>query len=175
VYRNAVQIEQKAKRQVMKITFKKKVVKTFLTLSAFVSFVLIFRWDKTSRESSQTLQARHGGEQEPLVESFRGDIVRLDNQVLRSQRSAKSFSPEISLFQRDNMLGEKRIVEKEENIFHTSSEKSESKPTDIDDVFISVKTTLSFHKTRLKLLLDTWISTCKKQVAYWSLSASVYY
>jgi hypothetical protein len=36
---------------------------------------------------------------------------------------------------------------------------------DVNDVFISVKTTSSFHDTRLKLLLDTWISTCKNQVS----------
>jgi hypothetical protein len=49
--------------------------------------------------------------------------------------------------------------------FYASLEKNDSQATDINDVFISVKTSMAFHKTRLKLLLDTWISTCKNQVS----------
>lgn len=36
--------------------------------------------------------------------------------------------------------------------------------TNLSDVFISVKTTVKNHKTRLKLLLDTWIKTAENQV-----------
>jgi hypothetical protein len=36
--------------------------------------------------------------------------------------------------------------------------------TSLEDIFISVKTTAKYHKSRLHLLLDTWISTAKKQV-----------
>ena len=36
--------------------------------------------------------------------------------------------------------------------------------TEIEDVFISIKTTGVFHETRLKILLDTWIPNSKDQV-----------
>lgn len=34
----------------------------------------------------------------------------------------------------------------------------------LEDLFIAVKTTHKFHQTRIKLLLDTWISRVKEQV-----------
>lgn len=35
--------------------------------------------------------------------------------------------------------------------------------TTLDDIFISVKTTIKNHKLRMKLLLDTWINNARKQ------------
>ncbi|XP_061182381.1 uncharacterized protein LOC133190710 [Saccostrea echinata] len=140
----------------MRITFK-KVVKTLISLSGFLLLVVLFYWDKSSSlESLQSLQDGHGGEQEPLVESFGSDIVRPESKVFRSQRSAKSFSPEIDL----HVHKEKK---KKTKLSPKSLENSDIKATDINDVFISVKTTSSFHETRMKLLLETWISTCRKQ------------
>ena len=39
-------------------------------------------------------------------------------------------------------------------------------PTELSDVFISVKTTKSFHKERLDLLLETWWILAKDQVQF---------
>ena len=39
-----------------------------------------------------------------------------------------------------------------------------TKNTEIKNVFISVKTTGEFHKTRVQILLDTWIQNAKNQV-----------
>jgi hypothetical protein len=38
-------------------------------------------------------------------------------------------------------------------------------PTQIEDMFISVKTTKKYHKGRLDLLLDTWVSLARDQVS----------
>lgn len=38
-------------------------------------------------------------------------------------------------------------------------------PLGLTDIFIAVKTTGRFHKTRLALLLETWISTTKHHVS----------
>ncbi len=38
-------------------------------------------------------------------------------------------------------------------------------PLGLADIFIAVKTTGRFHKTRLALLLETWISTTKHHVS----------
>lgn len=47
--------------------------------------------------------------------------------------------------------------------FRTESSER-TKNTEIKDVFISVKTTGEFHKTRVQILLDTWIQNAKNQV-----------
>lgn len=39
------------------------------------------------------------------------------------------------------------------------------------DVFIAVKTTRIFHRSRLELLLDTWVSRIREQVTSWLLRA----
>lgn len=36
-------------------------------------------------------------------------------------------------------------------------------PLDIEDIFIAVKTTRKYHKTRLELLIQTWVSQAKQQ------------
>ena len=42
--------------------------------------------------------------------------------------------------------------------------RTETNSTEIKDVFISVKTTGEFHKTRVQILLDTWVQNAKNQV-----------
>lgn len=37
----------------------------------------------------------------------------------------------------------------------------------LKDVFIAVKTTRTFHRSRLELLLDTWVSRTREQVTSW--------
>jgi len=38
-------------------------------------------------------------------------------------------------------------------------------PTQLDDVFISVKTTASYHKARLAVILKTWFQLAANQVS----------
>ena len=49
----------------------------------------------------------------------------------------------------------------------TNSSKISKEPTktSIDDLFIAVKSTGKFHKTRLPLLLDTWIPLARQSVS----------
>ena len=42
--------------------------------------------------------------------------------------------------------------------------KLSGRSTSLEDIFISIKTTAKYHKTRLNILLDTWISRAKNQV-----------
>lgn len=37
----------------------------------------------------------------------------------------------------------------------------------LGDIFIAVKTTWAFHRSRLDLLLDTWVSRTRQQVTGW--------
>lgn len=36
---------------------------------------------------------------------------------------------------------------------------------DLDDIFISVKTTKKYHNTRLKLIVETWFQLARDQVS----------
>lgn len=36
---------------------------------------------------------------------------------------------------------------------------------DLDDIFISVKTTKNYHNTRLRLIVDTWFQLARDQVS----------
>jgi hypothetical protein len=117
---------------------RRKCVKIFLTLSAFISFMLIFCSKKASVKT---------------IYSFRSNNF-IEKMVIETE-SITSVS--------SNIYEKMIAVENKDAV--DINEKSNSKATDIKDVFISVKTTLSFHKTRMKLLLDTWISTRKNQVS----------
>ncbi|XP_060593642.1 beta-1,3-N-acetylglucosaminyltransferase lunatic fringe-like [Ruditapes philippinarum] len=66
-----------------------------------------------------------------------------DDVIVRLQRSAKGLTP----------------VQGYVNKFQVAK----LAVTSLEDIFISVKTTAKYHKSRLHLLLDTWISTAKKQ------------
>jgi hypothetical protein len=94
-------------------------IKIVFILSAFISFMLIFCWDKTSGDTSQSLQTN----------------------VFEDKEMEKEYK-----------VNDKIMDEDYKHILN------------IKDLFISVKTALKFHNTRIKLLLDTWISTCKNQV-----------
>lgn len=153
-----VQIVQKTCPEVMRITFK-KVIKTSILLIAVCVFSVLFCWDKTTpAESLQTLQDGHGADG-PLVESLRGDLEGSEDEIRRNQRSAKSFSPDA--------IGNPQIQDDRINFKDfpkKSKKKSDNEATELDDIFISIKTTSSFHESRMQLLLDTWISKCRKQV-----------
>lgn len=158
-----VQIVQKTCPEVMRITFK-KVIKTSILLIAVCVFSVLFCWDKTSpADSLQTLQDGHGAHG-PLVESLRGDLEGSEDEIRRNQRSAKSFSPDADLI---IPIGDPQIQDDRINFKDfpkKSKKKSDDEATELDDIFISIKTTSSFHESRMQLLLDTWISKCRKQV-----------
>lgn len=63
----------------------------------------------------------------------------------------------------------KGIVNFSDQGLATSHPKISSSSTLLDDIFLSVKTTAKNHKSRLHLLLDTWISSARKQVSmHWT-------
>ncbi|CAI9728731.1 beta-1,3-N-acetylglucosaminyltransferase radical fringe-like [Octopus vulgaris] len=43
-----------------------------------------------------------------------------------------------------------------------------TRPTTLNDIFISVKTTEKFHESRLKILLDTWFQYAKEQTYFFT-------
>lgn len=55
--------------------------------------------------------------------------------------------------------------ERQRGLLNTLVATATTKPaTSLDDIFISVKTTKNFHKTRLDLILKTWFSLARQQV-----------
>lgn len=60
-------------------------------------------------------------------------------------------------------LQEQRVLGRD--MAHARSPGSHSRePLELKDIFIAVKTTRKYHKTRLQLLFQTWVSEAKEQV-----------
>ncbi len=64
----------------------------------------------------------------------------------------------------DQMLTSNRTVHHNGNSFDVSTS-TEIKPTMLNDIYISVKTTQKFHKARLDLILRTWYKLAQSQVS----------
>jgi hypothetical protein len=91
------------------------------------------------------------------------------NELHRRQRSAQSVPDDQSnrpeSGRREQVPVDDGLAKAEEGQFVKKiSVKFAPKRTELDDIFISIKTTNKNHKSRLKLLLDTWVSLAKDQV-----------
>ena len=60
--------------------------------------------------------------------------------------------------------GEDEWVRRQEEVYNQVATATAGPSTSLDDIFISVKTTKSFHKTRLDLILKTWFPLARQQV-----------
>ena len=58
----------------------------------------------------------------------------------------------------------RRKVRPSESVLRFQQQHSNSRATELNDIFISVKTTRKFHTDRLDLLSETWIALAKEQV-----------
>lgn len=78
-----------------------------------------------------------------------------DGQITESR---KGFSAYFSKLSRD-----RREVEKPTQPTNSATNEPPAEDISADDIFIAVKTTKKFHRSRLDLLLDTWISRNMQQ------------
>lgn len=77
----------------------------------------------------------------------------------QSTESRKGFSAYFSKLSRG-----RREVEKPTQPTNSATNEPPAEDISADDIFIAVKTTKKFHRSRLDLLLDTWISRNMQQV-----------
>ena len=116
--------------------------------------------DETSRESEvgmRSLQSLRdlGAESSALTDS--------DSPVIQGQQDSdarKGFSAYFSKLTRG-----RREVEKPTLPANAATNAPPAEDISADDIFIAVKTTKKFHRSRLDLLLDTWISRNLQQVS----------
>ncbi|KAA0725466.1 Beta-1,3-N-acetylglucosaminyltransferase radical fringe [Triplophysa tibetana] len=67
---------------------------------------------------------------------------------------------------RDRSKDLQKVLERD--AAHANSPRSRSKDSlDLKDIFIAVKTTRKYHKSRLQLLAQTWVSKAKEQESGW--------
>ena len=124
-------------------------VLVFVYSSSFVIFKYTINLsNKNADKSLKTFQ--HGVE--PALSSAQSD----EKLIFRQQRSAKSLPDNPVKYESKQDQRQRRDADREDDL----------RRTEIDDVFISVKTTEENHETRMKLLLETWISLVKYQVVY---------
>lgn len=85
-------------------------------------------------------------------------------------QNGKGFSGYFSKLSRG-----RRDVEKPTLPSNAATDATPAEDISADDVFIAVKTTKKFHRSRLDLLLDTWISRNLQQVSGRSHASSEHY
>ena len=103
-----------------------------------------------------------------LLESNQEDKYKTSFQ----ERGPRSISTKYSLSNsEDGQSSLQQSIQQSNQVILTTNKKkkklnkSKSKvPTRLKDIFISVKTTKSFHKTRLDLIIKTWFNLAKDQV-----------
>lgn len=66
------------------------------------------------------------------------------------------------------------VLENQKQQRQKSREMKPQQSLKLTDIFIAVKTTSRFHKTRLALLLETWISRTKDHVSAPGLESIIY-
>ncbi len=100
-----------------------------------------------------------------------GQPVPVDMGAAQGPISIRKLREKRSLYNND--VEQSRLYKKE-----SASEKlrkareylaSNSRPTELHDIFISVKTTKKFHQDRLKLLLETWVLLARDVVSIYDV------
>lgn len=118
-------------------------VAVFGCILMFSIIFYLHNFEKSLTEEGRTfVREQHGGPVDPL----------LDTELSRKQRNAMSVET----------IKDDQEKEKIQSIRTTV--KPRDKRTELEDIFIAIKTTKKYHANRLKLLLDTWIALAKEEV-----------
>jgi len=144
--------EKETDLKVMRCGFRK--ISKFILCSAilicmFIVFLQDFdRSNIVSEEKTSFGQGQNGrrGLQRPV------DL--LDNEVSILHRNAKAIAPD---------------AEKYTNTHTETYKKRKHRQTELNDIYIAIKTTRKYHGDRLQLLLDTWVALARDQVTFTSV------
>lgn len=123
-----------------------------LVVLVFTFFIVVFV-DFQLRTSSFT---KSNVAHRPSAGARHGSI----GQVPSAHSSVYNSSSSINGGGRESKLSENNGGESVAKRVHATQPKLR-----LDDIYVAVKTTARFHKTRLALLLDTWISRTKAHVS----------
>jgi len=137
----------------MRVWLKKR-LKLYLLLMTSILLYLLFIRKSVIHDTAESDQ--HGG-QVKLVKSSQ----RVDNGI---SMSGNVLHRTISRLQREHRSVKRLKSTGIDNIDIVN--RTFTRLTELSDVFISVKTTVQNHESRLNLLLDTWIRTALNQVNY---------
>ncbi|MEQ2161649.1 hypothetical protein GOODEAATRI_011638, partial [Goodea atripinnis] len=125
---------------------RKRWIRRSLLVLIFTFLIIVFVDFQLSTSSFPKLNAAH----RPLPSGLRGSILQVSSAAKDAQSSVHSISETESKPNENNG---------EESVF--AGAHATLPQLRLDDIYIAVKTTGRFHKTRLELLLDTWISRTK--------------
>ncbi|KAL8594131.1 hypothetical protein ACOMHN_047871 [Nucella lapillus] len=150
-------------------------------LAAIVTVILLlnvligFHLSKVSDSSPEKLLGHFQRDKgEPQESGFHASASNLHDFHSRQQRSAKSL-PRPSLI--DNHRPETAASTnsssggtegKLSTGLASSQQLSHGRPTELADIFISVKTSGQFHASRLKVVLQTWYLLAKEQIYFFT-------
>ena len=162
-------------QQDMRLSFRKAVkLAAVLSVLLLVNVFIGFKLSVVSYTKPGKLLGHFKHDNgEPLESSSKLHASAGPDGQSRQQRSAKSFprasfidklGPEVADIQTHSSGAQKKKLSTE--LTHSQP----VQPTEISDIFISVKTSGKFHASRLQLVLQTWYLLAKDQV---SLSSSL--
>uniref|UniRef100_A0A3Q2UE55 Beta-1,3-N-acetylglucosaminyltransferase n=1 Tax=Fundulus heteroclitus TaxID=8078 RepID=A0A3Q2UE55_FUNHE len=129
---------------------RKRWIRRSVPVLIFTFFIIVFVDFQLRASSFPKLSVGH----RPPLSALYGSI----QQVSSAEKDAKS-----SVYDRSSSSSERESKPNENNGGQSVAKDAHATQSNLrlDDIYIAVKTTGRFHKTRLALLLDTWISRTK--------------
>ena len=116
-----------------------------------------------------SLSRRRGLEKRILQSEWA--LASVPEKVSRTSKLSNSVTPTTYSHSETTDKGRSKILLAEygskamQNRFQ--GEDDHARKTNLQDIFLSVKTTNQFHKTRVVELLQTWVDLAKNQVRFW--------
>ncbi|XP_076458740.1 fringe glycosyltransferase-like [Babylonia areolata] len=161
----------------MRVSVRKAVkLAAIVTVILLLNILIGFNLSKVSDSKSEKLLGHFTRDKgEPQESGFLLNASRVNNVRSRQQRSAKSVArpslidklrPEIAKSTTNSSVGfqEGQLTTK----LAVSQRLSHGRPTELADIFISVKTSGQFHTSRLQLVLQTWYLLAKDQTYFFT-------
>ncbi|KAL3875535.1 hypothetical protein ACJMK2_033479 [Sinanodonta woodiana] len=129
-------------------------------LAALVFILNVFIWSNYLKhdfndESTFVGTNQHGRQQQPVAQNVNLSEDEV-TPLYKYKRSAKSFKGTV-----DTIKNEGENLQKVLKV-------AQLQPTQLDDIYISVKTTKNFHQSRLRLIIDTWVTLAREQTYFFT-------
>lgn len=130
------------------------------TFACLVVLLVVAQQQRRLQVDETSIESEVGMRSLQSLRDLGAESRALTDSDSQGAQNAKGFSAYFSKLSRG-----RREVEKPTLPSNAATDATPAEDISADDVFIAVKTTKKFHRSRLDLLLDTWISRNMQQVS----------
>lgn len=132
-----------------------------LALFLIVALVCLQLWS-ASRTLPQSSTPKYDQQHRNLLQAYKASRTKKkhDNIINLPSNDSSLFDgskPKSSFFKSSDLGGHIRIPDEIKDSDHGV--------TELDDIFIAIKSTYMYHRTRLPLLMNTWIPLARQSVS----------